>query len=889
MRARPDQRVRLPRLSGHGIALIAALAAVACQSERPTGPQTPTTTTTTFQGVLAGPLGESGVITLTTGTAAAAAASARLAGVVTTSGAVTENLAGRLLIIGSASIDLTGTLNTATGAIAGSGGGYNLYGSGTGSTLVRASPRATGTRTGTISASAASGTYTSSDGLATGTWSASTTSCSQATAAEFTIAPNFDGQSAAFDGTNYLVGLQDQTARNTNNPGVFAQFVSSMGALAGPVLGPLGPSGNHVGDPPCVAFGASNYLMAWAGNFSQTGGDILSQLVPTAGSGAGVGFAITSTHDASSTGGVLLGGGKYFVAYERTSGSLHKIYGRFVSPDGTVGSEFPISSGFGQVHDDICHQVAFDGTNFLVVWIEESSDASLNNMAVKARFVSPSGALGAEVTGNGQGPTKTAAGVAYSGGTYFVTWNAVLDPATYDYDVLGQLVTPTGALSGGVIPIATGSAFQYGHVSAGGGNFLVLWDCFQSTLASAAIKGKIFDGSGALIGAERTLFAQAADGRVPSLGDEGFNGRDYLVVLGRATAPANPFDFHAYTNWSVDGAFITPWGGATPPSVELSGLYTGTISGANTDGSGVFSGPIEFEFMQTGTTIAGTWSTPAGNTPSTGTINGTIAGSAFTFTMTETAPCVLSVTGSGTITNGGASISASFSGGPVDCSPKPLSGTFQVSRSAPVASVDVTPSSASVPVGQTVQLTATPKDAAGNVLTGRTVTWASGDMALATVSPSGLVTGVAAGGPVTITAMSEAQSGTASVTVAQPTLYRVWGAAGSDVFAVGTGGTILHYKRTGWAPQARGTTATFVGVWGSGGGDVFAVGAGGTILHYNGTSWTPQGSGTTPALASVWGAAGGAVVAAGGTGTILDDNGTRWDPRGRRMTDATRW
>src|SRR2546425_905321 len=82
-----------------------------------------------------------------------------------------------------------------------------------------------------------------------------------------------------------------------------------------------------------------------------------------------------------------------------------------------------------------------------------------------------------------------------------------------------------------------------------------------------------------------------------------------------------------------------------------------------------------------------------------------------------------------------------------------------------VASVAVAPATATVPVGQTVQLTATTKDANGTVLTGRTVTWATSNAALATVSGSGVVTGVAAGGPVTITATSEGQSGTAAISV----------------------------------------------------------------------------------------------------------------------------
>jgi uncharacterized protein YjdB len=83
---------------------------------------------------------------------------------------------------------------------------------------------------------------------------------------------------------------------------------------------------------------------------------------------------------------------------------------------------------------------------------------------------------------------------------------------------------------------------------------------------------------------------------------------------------------------------------------------------------------------------------------------------------------------------------------------------------ASVASVAVSPASASVGVAQTVQLTATPKDASGTALTGRPVTWATTNSAVATVNGSGVVTGVAAG-PATITAASEGQSGASAITV----------------------------------------------------------------------------------------------------------------------------
>ena len=84
---------------------------------------------------------------------------------------------------------------------------------------------------------------------------------------------------------------------------------------------------------------------------------------------------------------------------------------------------------------------------------------------------------------------------------------------------------------------------------------------------------------------------------------------------------------------------------------------------------------------------------------------------------------------------------------------------------APVASVVVSPASASVPVGATVQLTASLKDASGNVLTGRTIAWGTSAAGVATVSASGLVTGSAAG-TATITATSEGKSGTALIVVA---------------------------------------------------------------------------------------------------------------------------
>src|SRR5206468_1118086 len=125
---------------------------------------------------------------------------------------------------------------------------------------------------------------------------------------------------------------------------------------------------------------------------------------------------------------------------------------------------------------------------------------------------------------------------------------------------------------------------------------------------------------------------------------------------------------------------------------------------------------------------------------------------------------VATVDGSGLVSGlaaGSATITATTGG---------QSGTAAMTVTAPtvvpVASVAVSPSSATLQVGQTAPITATPKDASGNALSGRTSTWLSSNTAAATVGSSGLVTAKAAGAA-TIAATSEGQNGTAAITVTQ--------------------------------------------------------------------------------------------------------------------------
>jgi uncharacterized protein YjdB len=131
-----------------------------------------------------------------------------------------------------------------------------------------------------------------------------------------------------------------------------------------------------------------------------------------------------------------------------------------------------------------------------------------------------------------------------------------------------------------------------------------------------------------------------------------------------------------------------------------------------------------------------------------------------TVTWTSGAPGLASVSGTGLVTGiaaGTAVILANVEG-------VVASATVSVGSVA-VASVSVSPTSANLTVGGTASFTATLRDAAGNVLSGRVVGWSSSDQAVATVSQSGQMTAVGAGSA-TITATAEGQTGTATVTVA---------------------------------------------------------------------------------------------------------------------------
>ncbi|BDV43931.1 hypothetical protein GURASL_28540 [Geotalea uraniireducens] len=470
-------------------------------------------------------------------------------------------------------------------------------------------------------------------------------------AAPFPIATGGASMNFAFDGTNYLVGVENHQTSPTT---IGAQLLDAAGAKVGGLISPSSNTGISTN----VAFDGTNYLLIWEYDPGGTGAgrfQIYGQFISPAGTLVGSSFAISTAgiwFDGVKT--MAFGGGKYLVTYTRlinpdlgADSTNRYIAGRIVSPDGSLGSEFRISSGYGDASD-----VAFDGTNFFAVWTEDQYDYE-----IRGRFVSPAGVAGTELSVNAStAPSDNPKSVTFDGTNYLVIWNDEVGGAgTYTWDVFGQRVSTAGTLVGGVITVTNEAGPQMGTtVAFDGTNYLATWvDMTNQT--DWNLYGQYIGASGALVGSKFAIDTDTGN----QMGGAGFVNGSYLALINNGVVMgANGIS----TVEGVYGLFLTPValpGAPTIASLSPSSGATGSavmISGTNFVGGGTtvsFNGTLSTDVTVTDSGHLTAY-VPAGAT--TGpvklvTAGGTATSSTFTILApTATLTVNLSGTGSGTVT-----------------------------------------------------------------------------------------------------------------------------------------------------------------------------------------------------------------------------------------------
>ena len=203
-------------------------------------------------------------------------------------------------------------------------------------------------------------------------------------------------------------------------------------------------------------------------------------------------------------------------------------------------------------------------------------------------------------------------------------------------------------------------------------------------------------------------------------------------------------------------------------------------------------------------------------------------------TWSSANPAVATVSSTGRVTGvsaGQVNITATIEG-------KAATAALRVSAAPPppVASITVSLGT-NLNIGQTSQATAVLRDAAGNVLSGRTIAWSTAEPSLATVTSSGLVTALAAGSA-TIVATSEGVTGSATVVIApaapQP-VASITLSASTTSMVVGQSqtisatlrdaqGNVLTGRTVAWSSSNLGAASV------SASGQVQAVGAGSATI-----------------------------------------------------------
>jgi len=310
-----------------------------------------------------------------------------------------------------------------------------------------------------------------------------------------------------FDGAQYMLGWTD--GRNGQDD-IYTSRVSSAAAVLDP-LGLLISKAGNMQLNPTTAFDGSNYLVVWQDNRAGTSLDLWgARLSMSAKVLDPIGIAVTKATGDQADPAVAFDGTNFLVVWrDERSGSGADIYGARISKAGAVldGAGVAICAASG---DQLRPVVTHDGANFLVAWQDGRGSSGSD---VYAARVSAAGALldAAGITVSVAGGDQLHPAVAAGGAAALVVWEDKRSSKTVQ--IYGARVTSAGGvLDTAGIPITqTGVDQRRPAVAHDGAAYRVVWHGAQGGGVDDALSVRIDGSSGKILDTTPLVLSSVVD------------------------------------------------------------------------------------------------------------------------------------------------------------------------------------------------------------------------------------------------------------------------------------------------------------------------------------------------------------------------------------------
>ncbi len=342
-------------------------------------------------------------------------------------------------------------------------------------------------------------------------------------------APEEQGAPAvAFDGTNYLVVWGD-----ANWVVPCASICGARVTKSGEILDIPGFVISKTGGAyPDVIFDGKNYFVVWGKEHDRDGvtWDIYGARVTPGGAVLDTaGIVISNTFDNQQSPSVAFDGTNYFVVwngYRIGSPTGYDIYGARVSSTGILLDTESIAISTAESWQ-LQPTISFDGADYFVVWGDNRNGLGewdiYGARVTKSGIVLDTAGIAVSTAANGQNYPA----LSFDGTNYLVAWG---DARTGEYRIYGSRVSKSGiVLDPSGFAIATEPAADYGNPRVGfdGINYFVVWPVYRSG-GLANIYGARVSRDGIVLDPEGIEISTTSAGvRNPSIACDGIN---HLVV-----------------------------------------------------------------------------------------------------------------------------------------------------------------------------------------------------------------------------------------------------------------------------------------------------------------------------------------------------------------------